>query len=160
MIQEVLSNIHPIIVHFPIALIVIAACYDLFSILIKRRLSPKKGFWLWVLAFLTAWIAVGTGPGEHARGLTNLIRYHSNLADVTTVLAFVVVVFRGYLLLRKKEPYVSLLILYSLLSLLCMISVLSTGYFGGEMTYDQGIGVKMNGKYVNPPKQGGFDTGD
>lgn len=41
-----------------------------------------------------------------------------------------------------------------------MISVLSTGYFGGEMVYDQGIGVKMNGKYINPPKQGGFHSGD
>jgi uncharacterized membrane protein len=159
-IQEVLAHIHPIVVHFPIALIVIAACYDLISILVKRRLSAKQGFWLWVFAFLTAWLAVGTGPGEAARGITNLIHYHSKLADVTTALAFVMVVFRGFLMFIKKETPLSLLILYSLLSLMCMIAVLSTGYYGGEMVYDQGIGVKMNGKYVNPPKQGRFPSRD
>jgi hypothetical protein len=40
-----------------------------------------------------------------------------------------------------------------LVSVLSAGGVLATGYFGGAMVYDQGVGVKINGKYVNPPKQ-------
>jgi uncharacterized membrane protein len=154
MFQEVLSHIHPIIVHFPIALIIIATGYDLFWIVTKRRLSPKRGFWLWALAFISAWIAVGTGPDHDARGNTNIFTYHETLADVATVLSFLVVAFRAFFIFKKKELLRSLLVVYCLLSLISSVAILSVGYFGGKMVYDQGVGVKMHGKYVNPPKSG------
>lgn len=154
MFQEVLSHIHPIMVHFPIALIIIATCYDLFLIITKRRILPKQGFWLWTVAFISAWIAVGTGPDHDARGNTNVFHYHETLADLTTIIAFVVVAFRAFFIFKKKELLKSLLVVYCLLSLICTVSILSVGYFGGKMVYDQGVGVKMHGKYVNPPKPG------
>lgn len=156
MFQEVFSHIHPIMVHFPIALIIIATCYDLFWIIKNRKLSPKQGLWIWILAFISAWIAVGTGPDHDARGNTNVFHFHENLADLTTVLAFIVVAFRAFFIYKKKELLRSSLVAYCLLSLLCSVSILSVGYFGGKMVYDQGVGVKMHGKYVNPPKPGKF----
>ena len=160
MFQEVLSHIHPIIVHFPIALIIIATCYDLFWILTKRKISPKKGFWLWAIAFISAWIAIGTGPEHDARGNTNVFEYHENLADIATVLSFLVVAFRAYFIFKKKEILRSLLVVYCLLSLITSVAILSVGYFGGKMVYDQGVGVKMHGKYVNPPVPGKFGHDD
>lgn len=157
MFNEVLSHIHPIVVHFPIALIIIASCYDLFWIITKRKLSPKNGFWLWVIAFISAWIAVGTGPEDDARGNTNVFEYHQNLADAATVLSFLVVAFRSYFIFKKKEILRSLLVVYCLLSLITSVAILSVGYFGGKMVYDQGVGVKMDGKYVNPPVPGKSD---
>lgn len=154
MFQELLSHIHPIMVHFPIALIIIATCYDLLLIVTKRRVSPKQGFWLWVVAFLSAWIAIGTGPEHDARGNTNVFEYHESLATVATILAFVVVAFRGFFIFRKKELLRSMLVVYCLLSVITSGAILSVGYFGGKMVYDQGVGVKMNGQYVNPPKSG------
>ena len=160
MFTEVLSHIHPIIVHFPIALIIIATCYDLFWIATKRKLSPKKGFWLWAIAFISAWIAIGTGPEHDARGNTNVFEYHENLADVATLLSFLVVAFRAFFIFKKKELLRSLLVVYCLLSLLTSVAILSVGYFGGKMVYDQGVGVKMHGKYVNPPVPGKFGQDD
>jgi uncharacterized membrane protein len=154
MFQEVLSHIHPIMVHFPIALIIIATCYDLLLLITKRKLSPKQGIWLWVVAFLSAWIAVGTGPEHDARGNTNVFEYHESLADAATAISFLVVAFRVFFIFKKKEFVRFSLTLYCILSLLCTASILSVGYFGGKMVYDQGVGVKMNGKYVNPPKAG------
>ncbi|MCQ6279003.1 DUF2231 domain-containing protein [Bacillus sp. EB600] len=154
MFQEVFSHIHPIMVHFPIALIIIATCYDIILMITKRKVSPKQGLWLWILAFLSAWIAVGTGPEEDARGNTNVLHYHSQLADVTTLIAFLVVAVRVFFMVKKKELVRFSLIVYCILALLCTVSVLSVGYFGGKMVYDQGVGVKMDGKYVNPPKAG------
>jgi uncharacterized membrane protein len=159
-LQEVLSHIHPIMVHFPIALIIVATCYDLFLMITKRQISPKKGYWLWIAAFFSAWIAIGTGPEHDARGNTNVFEYHETLADVSTIIAFMVVAFRSYFIFKKKEILKSFLVLYCLLSLVATVSILSVGYFGGKMVYDQGVGVKMHGKYVNPPKPGKFGSDD
>lgn len=152
MFEELISHIHPIMVHFPIVLIIMATCYDLFLIITKRELSPKQGFWLWTLAFIFAWIAVGTGPEDDVGGNTNIFEYHENLADLTTVLTFLVVAFRILFLFKKRIFQKSTLIVYCLLSLICSGAILSVGYFGGKMVYDQGIGVKVNNTYVNPPK--------
>ncbi|MGG3466860.1 DUF2231 domain-containing protein [Neobacillus pocheonensis] len=157
MFQEVLSHVHPIMVHFPIALIIIAMCFDLFWMVTKRKVSPKQGLRLWVVAFISAWIAVGTGPEHDARGNTNVFEYHERLADISTILAFVVVAFRAFFIFNKKDFLKLSLVAYCLLTLACSASILAVGYFGGKMVYDQGVGVKMNGQYVNPPKTGSFD---
>ena len=101
MFQEVFSHIHPIMVHFPIAIIIIATIYDFLLMITKRKVSPKQGFWLWVLAFFSAWIAVGTGPDHDARGNTNVFHYHEQLADLTTVLAFIVAAVRLLFMYKK-----------------------------------------------------------
>ena len=160
MFNELLSHIHPIMVHFPIALIIIATCYDLFLMVTKRKFSPKQGFWLWTVAFLSAWIAIGTGPEHDARGNTNVFEYHESLADIATILAFLVVAFRAFFIFKKKELHKASLVIYCLLALICSASILSVGYFGGKMVYDQGVGVKMDGKYVNPPKTDGLHHDD
>lgn len=160
MIKEAFSHIHPIMVHFPIALIIIATCYDLFIVFAKRKLSPRQGFWLWLVAFIFAWIAVMTGPDEDARGNTNIFHLHENLAHYTTILAFLIVALRFFFLVKKKEFIRLTLIIYCILIVICTVGILSTGYFGGKMVYDQGVGVKMHGKYVNPPKPGKYHMGD
>jgi len=151
MINEIFSHIHPIVVHFPIVIITLAALYDLLFAIIKRKASPK-GHWLWLLAFLSAWLAVGTGPEHDARGNTNIFHYHDTLATITTWLTFLVAAFRIFFVIKKKEMGKQWLAIGTILSIVCAVGILSVGYFGGKMVYDQGIGVKIDGKYVNPPK--------
>ncbi|MCM3024781.1 hypothetical protein M3576_15880 [Weizmannia ginsengihumi] len=152
MMNEIFSHIHPIVVHFPIVIITLTAIYDLFFAVVRRKSSPN-GHWFWLLAFLSAWIAVGTGPGHDARGNTNIFHYHKLLAAITTWATFLMVVFRFTFVFRKREIIKQWLIIGSILSIICAVGILSVGYFGGKMVYDQGIGVKIHGKYVNPPKQ-------
>ncbi|HJV17559.1 MAG TPA: DUF2231 domain-containing protein [Bacillales bacterium] len=156
MFQDVFTHIHPIMVHFPIAIIIMATCYDLFLVIVKRKLSPRQGFWLWFVAFISALIAIGTGPDADARGNTNLFHIHVTLAYITTTLTFIVVAFRFFCIYKRKELLKSLLVVYCILSILCTVGILSVGYYGGKMVYDQGVGVKTDGKYVNPPVQGRF----
>ncbi|MGV3465139.1 MAG: DUF2231 domain-containing protein [Heyndrickxia sp.] len=151
MINEIISHLHPIVVHFPIVIITLAALYDLLFAVIKRKASPN-GHWLWLLAFLSAWLAIGTGPEHDARGNTNIFHYHDTLATITTWLTFLVAAFRIFFMIKKKELVKQWLAIGTILSIICAVGILSVGYFGGKMVYDQGIGVKMNGKYVNPPK--------
>ncbi|MFD0049771.1 DUF2231 domain-containing protein [Actinomycetes bacterium NPDC127524] len=151
MINEVLAHIHPIIVHFPIVIILLAALYDLFFAILHKKAAPK-GNWVWLAAFLSAWIAIGTGPGHDARGNTDIFHYHDNLATLTTFLAFFILAYRVFFRIKSKAMVRQWLAISTILSVLCAAGILSVGYFGGKMVYDQGVGVKVHGKYVNPPK--------
>jgi uncharacterized membrane protein len=152
MISEVQTHIHSFIVHFPIAIISIATFYDLFWILIKRKFTPKQGYWLWLLGFITMWIAIGTGPADDAEGNSNFFSSHENMALLATLITFFVIAIRTMMLLKKKEPIKTMLIAYCILMLLSTVTTLSVGYYGGKMVYTEGIGVKLNGKFVNPPE--------
>ncbi|MEJ9151253.1 DUF2231 domain-containing protein [Bacillus smithii] len=159
MFHEVITHMHPIVVHFPIVLIIFATLYDLFFAIFKREPAPK-GNWIWFVAFLSAWITVGTGPGENARGNTNLFKYHDKLANLTTILTFLNVAYRVFFMVKRKKVVRQWLAINCILSVLCTIGILSVGYYGGKMVYDQGIGVKVHGKFVNPPKQGHSEDHD
>ena len=57
------------------------------------------------------------------------------------------------MLLRGNRPFVkTALAVYLLVSLVTCGLVLGTGYYGGKMVYSDGVGVKVNGEAVHPPK--------
>lgn len=155
MISEILNHIHPIIVHFPIALILVGLLYDLVLVIRHRSLNPTKGLWIWLIAAVGAALAVASGPEGAARGNTTLLRPHSMFADWTMWVTFVVVAIRLLTWWRRKEKLTGLVLTgYLIAALASGALVLTTGYYGGQMVYDQGVGVQMNGKAVNPPQQG------
>lgn len=160
MFQEVFSHIHPIMVHFPIALIIIATCYDFIIAIAKRELSPKRGIWLWVIALIGCFIAAATGPEGDARGNTASFKYHSELADIATILTLIVVALRLFFMVKKKKFMKLSVIIYCILALASTATILAVGYYGGKMVYSDGVGVKVHGKYVNPPVPGKFHESD
>ncbi|MFD3448200.1 DUF2231 domain-containing protein [Microbacteriaceae bacterium 4G12] len=153
MINEVINHIHPIMVHMPIAMIIIAFLYDVWIAIRNGRLVPSKGIGLWIVAAIGAWLSVATGPEDFARGNTNFLEIHSTLADITSIVASIIVVVRIVLVVKGSQEFLKkALIPYLLLSALSLVLVLSTGYYGGKMVYSDGIGVKVNNTLVNPPK--------
>jgi uncharacterized membrane protein len=152
MFHEVMAHIHPIVVHFPIVMIIVGLCYDLIAAFRNHSLKPTRGIWIWLVAALGAALAVATGPDQDARGNTTLLEFHSNFADATMWTVFIIVAWRLWMILRGIRLLKhGLLALYLVLTLVSGILVLTTGYFGGEMVYEQGIGVKVHGQSVNPP---------
>ncbi|MBD3919034.1 hypothetical protein H8B09_09735 [Paenibacillus sp. PR3] len=151
--NEILDHIHPILVHFPIVLITIGLLYDLFVSIRRRELPLKQGIWIWLAAALSAWLSVATGPEDDARGNTLFLETHSTLADITAWVVTILVVVRLFLIIRGKQSFVKLtLVVYLVFAVASCALVLGTGYYGGKMVYEEGIGVKMNGASVNPPK--------
>ncbi|WP_135554850.1 DUF2231 domain-containing protein [Paenibacillus cymbidii] len=151
--SEIINHVHPIIVHFPIAIIVIALFYDLVLAWRNRVLSPKQGLWLWLVAVLGAWLAVATGPEDDARGNTSYLELHSNLANLTAWGVSLLAAWRLWLILRGNRPLAKIMLIgYLFLSIISCGLVLGTGYYGGKMVYTDGVGVQMNGTDVNPPK--------
>jgi uncharacterized membrane protein len=151
MISEIVKHIHPIIVHFPITLIFVGAIFDTVITIKNRKIHARKGLWIWCAALLGVFLAVFTGPDEDARGNTTLLRMHEDFADLTMWLMIALCTWRIWFALTKKEFKRIALSGYLILTLGCAASVAATGYYGGMMVYDQGIGVSVNGKSVNPP---------
>ncbi|MEK8127131.1 DUF2231 domain-containing protein [Paenibacillus filicis] len=153
MLSEILTHSHAILVHFPIAVIVIGLCYDVFHGWRSRAVPPKQGMWLWVIAALSAWLSVATGPEEEARGNTAYLSAHSTLANITAWAVTLLVVWRIWRAWRGNRPFAGFLLAgYLLLSIASCALVLGAGYYGGKMVYSDGIGVQVNGTAINPPK--------
>jgi uncharacterized membrane protein len=155
MFNEVINHIHPIIVHFPIAIITIALIYDVISAIRNKSISPSRGIWLWLAAAVGAWASVATGPDDQARGNTTFLDIHSTLADFTAWAVTLLVLIRLWMLWKQNKPFVKgTLAAYLILSLLSCSLVLATGYYGGKMVYSDGVGVSVKGTPVNPPLHG------
>jgi uncharacterized membrane protein len=152
LLNEITNHLHPILVHFPIVLIAVGVLHDLFVSIRRGALPLKQNLWLWLAAAFTAWLSVATGPEEDARGNTDLLEIHSMLADLTAWVVTILVAGRLLLLLRKKQSLAKLtLVIYLVVAAVSLGLVLGTGYYGGKMVYEDGIGIKVNGTMVNPP---------
>ncbi len=152
MLNELTSHIHPILVHFPIAMIIVGICLDFFQVFKHRSLSASKGVWVWIVAAVGAALAVATGPEQDARGNTTLLDTHQNFADATTWVVFILVAWRIWIMWRGNRGFKRWsLVTYLMLAVASGGLVLATGYYGGMMVYDQGIGVNVHGQAVNPP---------
>jgi uncharacterized membrane protein len=152
MLSEITNHLHPILIHFPIVMITISLLYDLFLAWKKKQLYPTNGLWLWIISAIGAAVSVATGPEELARGNTIYLSTHSLLGNVTMWLSFAIVAFRLWKWFNQTEIRRVWLGAYLLFALVTCVCVLTTGYYGGKMVYDQGIGVKKNGSYITPPK--------
>lgn len=151
--NEILNHLHPIFVHFPIVLITIALLYDLIVSIRRRALPLKQGIWIWLAAAISAWLSVATGPEEDAFGNTSFLEIHSTLADITAWVVSILTAARLFMIFRGKQSFVKFsLAVYLAVAVASCALVLGTGFYGGKMVYDNGIGVKVNGTSVNPPK--------
>lgn len=146
-----LLNIHPAVVHIPVACLLL---YSLFELLRFRRLLEKP-YWFYVKATLVivgavgAWVARQTGEmieREFAVGSTqNIVEMHATWATATAVLFSVIALAYGYVWLQREFMLRSrwleggsrlLLTGYVIvpLSLLGFIAVMVTGALGGSIT--------------------------
>jgi uncharacterized membrane protein len=129
-------DLHPIIVHFPVALLTLYAVFE--CIRFEKVLS--KAYWFYVKAILAIFgsvasiAAFATGPDV---GGSALVQMHSNFA-LTTVLVFGLIALT-YLLEWFKPSKYSLFIMrpYIIipLAVLGLVLVTVTGGLGGAIQY-------------------------
>ena len=138
------SHFHPMIVHFPIALIMTGFLFDLISLFITReKCFSKTGLYLEVLGMFAAIAAFGTGyyltsPMEGDAGVMR--EQHALFATLTLVFIILATFLRLLLVYQKKEEtYLK----YAALSLflLAFIFVSVTGYLGGNLVYQYMVGL-------------------
>lgn len=134
--------LHPMLVHFPIALLFASAALDALGFLLRRPSLTRAGFFTLALGTAGAGVAALTGP-DHAQGdaaVQSLLTSHQSFALITVALAVALMLVRfaavGGLSGGPALAYLGA-------TVLLLVSLSLTGYFGGELTYHQGIGVTV-----------------
>jgi uncharacterized membrane protein len=139
-------SIHPLIVHFPIALLLTSILADLIALF--RPESPFKGaaFFLLVLGVIGA-VASGVSGHRAAEALAHLpdlqapVEQHEDLATGTIWLFIFLLLLRLTLLIKHRFlalPRTA----YLVASLVAGGVLVAAAYSGGRLVFEHGAGVK------------------
>jgi uncharacterized membrane protein len=134
------AHIHPMVVHFPIALIAAGFLAEVVSLFFRsEKCLSKTGFYLLVLGALAAIVAWSTGQvftTEPTQGaIVNVFAKHEAGALITMILVVSGAVFRIWLMLKKREETQLKWIAFGLY-FLAFAAVTFTGFMGGSMVYN------------------------
>ena len=138
--------LHPVIVHFPIALALLIPVFSILGIFaIRSDLLPRRVWWgvvlLQALLAGSAWLATETGENEEERVERvlehDLIHEHEEAAERLLLLAAIGLVPVGLGLWAGRRGAIGRL-LHVLLALVVVAAAISTGRLGGELVYQHG----------------------
>lgn len=143
-----LIHLHPMIVHFPIALLIVGFLSDIVGLAIKREFFSQVGFLMLVLGTLgliTAYLSgqqAGDGITE-AGALKQALETHEGSATLTLWVVIIAAIFRISLVLFKKYKGAFKMVSLTLF-FLGVLALARTGYYGGELVYKHAAGVQLD----------------
>lgn len=133
------SHLHPMIVHFPIAIVMVGFLFEICSFLFKKgEWLPKASYWLLLLGTLAAIAASITGGlfTSDFSGTAAIVKQtHETLAAITVVTLLINSILKIYIK-RKHKENTSLRWISLALYVLSAISVGLTGFYGGNLVYN------------------------
>jgi uncharacterized membrane protein len=129
---------HPMIVHFPLALLLLGFLAEVISVFYKKDAClPRMGFYLLLTGTLGAIAAVLTGllfTPDFTGDAGKLKATHKMFGLITAGLALVTSLFYIYIIRKEKVSPELQRIALALYTLTAM-SVAVTGFFGGNLVY-------------------------
>lgn len=133
-----ISHIHPILVHFPIALVIIGFLADTLFLLFRKEVClSKTGMYLLfagTLAALVTWLSGFVFTSEMSGTAGEIRETHELFATITVFLLIIASVIRLVLLVRKTETSGIRWVVF-IFYCLAAVSVGITGFFGGNLVY-------------------------
>jgi len=145
--MDFLASLHPKVVHFPIAILSTYILFEILAVITKNESYSKAAHILLFLGILGALAAVLSG--NQAEELLNgkavppeLIEEHETFANITIWFYFILLVFRTYLVIKKKLTY-KMQIAVVVLALAGIVLIYETGEHGGELVYKYGAGTEL-----------------
>jgi uncharacterized membrane protein len=140
------THLHAIVIHFPIALLIICFLTELVSLFLIKPFFKQMAFYLLLLGTFGTVVSYlsGDAAGEGMEGgsLGRAIELHEEAATIalwltitTAVLYLLVFIFKYN---RKWVRVVSILLFA------CVVGAIArTGYLGGQLVYKHGAGVEL-----------------
>lgn len=152
--MEFLAELHPRIVHFPIAFFILYFFLESSGIILKKDFLLKSALLILIIGIITALIAVLTGNQAQAAAkllfknsgeINEIIELHEEYATITLFYFSALLILRSYLVLKKKFVG-NIQYIFIALGLIGCYLIYTTGIHGGELVFKYGIGTKLLGK--------------
>jgi len=150
-----MPNLHPLIVHFPIALIFVILACDFIGFFMKRDFYLKIGSVITIFALVGGLAALLSGilaeeTVEKSIGSAHdLLERHELMGYMYIGVLAAMAIFRFAI---GKRLFGRLGLIALLLSLIASGIVAYGGYLGGEMVYAHGVGVIKTAPAFDPNK--------
>ena len=144
-------NIHPLVVHFPIAWWIAAVIVDLIALMLPRAAwAATTASTLYPAGALAAMAAYLTGRQAaatvHTPGLAHpIIAEHWNWALATTIAFAFIAVLRIWVNLKRPERPRWMRTALAAAALAALAILFETGDRGARLVYEHGVGVAMPG---------------
>jgi len=134
------SHIHPMIVHFPIAIIILGFIVELVSHIFRKELwLSKASLYFMIFGALSSIAAVLSGglfnDESMFQGAIVLVKeQHQLFGNITMILIIAVCLFRLYLIFdEREESWLKWIVPF--IYLFAVAAVCLTGLYGGTMVY-------------------------
>jgi len=138
---ELPPHLHPMIVHFPIALFMMALVLDLVSFITKKETFHHSALTLYVIAALMTPMVVRTGMLEATKlGLSHpLLDKHRTFA-LWTMWTSLMSLPLLWLIKKETPKYFRMIFFVFLITVAVLVSIGAD--IGGRMVYEYGVGVE------------------
>lgn len=148
-----MTNIHPIVVHFPIALFLTGFALDVIGHIFQRETLKRAGLILVILGALGALAAMLSGQvaeesveEQLSKAGERVLDTHEDLGKLTAYLLLAVAAIRVLIetgwLNRWRLVAGAALAIYLIAGVIGLGTLTVTGYYGGELVYRYGAGVQ------------------
>lgn len=136
-------HLHPMLVHFPIALFFSSLIFEIFSLLFRKEHLHQTSFNLFVFAIICTPFALLTGfrEAQELHLKHHVLDIHQTFAYATFISSLCGLLILWYIR-KKNQPAFRKLFLVILICVACCVSV--TAYNGGRMVYEYAVGVETN----------------
>lgn len=138
-------NLHPLVVHFPIVLLIVAAIMQLIGIFLLNRPYHIATTVLLILGFISGYLASSVfhaHTGDLPAGIAELFEDHEKWAFYAVRLSGVATIFKITSLFLKPRKWLEGLVAVILLA--AAVSVAIAGHHGSELVHKYDIGPKGN----------------
>ncbi len=142
-----LSYLHPMVVHFPIALLIVGVIADITGVVLKKEFFTRAAFYLLLLGTIGLGVTYlsGEAAGEgvvETGSLKMALEAHEDAAKLTLWAMVVTAVVRIALIVIKKMKGVLHWVSVGLF-VIGVATMVRTAHYGGELVYKHAAGVQL-----------------
>ncbi len=140
------THLHAMVVHFPIALLMVAFLFEVISYFFKKDVLRQSAFYLLILGTIGAVISYLTGNaaggGMEDGALNKAMELHEQAATISLCLTIITaLVYTGTHYYKRNKVWLRIISLFLFTGVIG--SVARTGYLGGQLVYKHGAGVEL-----------------